>query len=156
MVKFKYFFLRLRSLYREIMRGFLLRVADYCISKSIDSGEINVYFHHAEREFQSINNDSSDDKWNKKIRNDVFRILKYMGAIGFHQPMARSSIYMLSFIIDFKLFSPLTGVEWECEQITDDLLQNQRCPRIVKVDGSAYDYLTLKSIKFPYEPTSNN
>lgn len=147
---------------------------------------MNNYQIHAQNEFKAagwLNNDGTfKNKMQEKICKHVLKLLDVFHEEGHSGSSALYAIRLFSMLAKFEPLVPLTGEDWEWNEVGSDMWQNKRCSHVFKdanrFDGQAYDingivfydyhtdedgnkaksYFTsgdsAKPITFPYTPTT--
>lgn len=127
------------------------------------------YEAHAEREFQALGWDFTEDGPNRWIRDNVLELLKAFSAQGHSGSSAPYAIGLFEKLARFEPLCPLTGAAEEWTEVSEGMWQNRRCSHVFKdSDGRAYDidgkifrepngccYTNLESrvyVEFPYTP----
>lgn len=147
---------------------------------------MNNYEKHAFKEFQAAGWTDESGKFNcemqEAICNHVLSLLKVFASEGHSGSSAPYAIELFSKLAKFEPIVPLTGEDWEWNEVGDGVFQNNRCGHVFKdasrFDGKPYDieavifwewltssetgekfkaYFTsrdsCKVIEFPYVPT---
>lgn len=96
---------------------------------------------HAARELDLIGMTAHSDEMNREMRNCILEVVETFAKQG-HSGM--SAAYALSLIKDllaFKPISPLTGADYEWNEVSEVTLQNNRCSSVFKskTTGEVYD-----------------
>lgn len=143
------------------------------------------YKTHALNEFRAAKwvdaNDKFIDGMQEMICNHVLKLLDVFANEGHSGSSATYAINMFEKLAKFEPLVPLTGEDWEWNEVSDGVFQNKRCSHVFKqadrFDGQPYDieavvfwewftdkesgekfksYYTssdsFKSITFPYTP----
>ncbi len=121
---------------------------------------------HAEEELKYIRG----DEYNDMVADAVLEIIRVFADQGHSGFSASITTNIVEKLMRFEPLTPLTGEDNEWNQISDNLYQNRRSPRVFKEDGQAYDidgivfrdpdgcYITNKdsrvNITFPYTPVT--
>jgi len=139
------------------------------------------YENYAREEFRAagwMNEDGEfNDEMQEAICTHVVELLKVFEEEGHSGSSAPYAINLFKKLANFEPIVPLTGEEWEWNQISDGLYQNRRCSHVFRDQNGAYDtegrifydwfpdedgnlrkaYYTNKEsrvpITFPYTPT---
>ena len=106
----------------------------------------NLYS-HAMREFRAAGwtdeNGNFHDEMQKAICDHVLKLLDVFADEGHSGSSAPYAIDLFSKLAKFEPVAPLTGEDWEWEEVSDGVFQNKRCSHIFKqadrFDGQAYD-----------------
>ena len=132
---------------------------------------MNNYIKHAEMEFKAAGWDLEQDEMQKLICDQVCELLEVFGKHGHSGTSAPYAINLFKKLAMFEPIAPLTGDDWEWNEIGENTWQNKRCSHVFKgADGQAYDnegkifrdkdgccYISKKSrvnVEFPYKPKS--
>lgn len=122
-----------------------------------------------------------DDEMQEAICNHVLKLLEVFADEGHSGSSAPYAVNVFKTLAMFEPLVPLTGEDWEWNEVHDGVFQNKRCSHVFKqadrFDGQAYDidgiifydwytnnngekiksYFTSKEscvpITFPYTPT---
>ena len=111
------------------------------------------YETHAMSEFRAAGWVDENDNWNdemqKLICKHVLRLLEVFAEEGHSGSSAPYTINLFEKLAKFEPIAPLTGDDWEWNQICDDrtngvsVFQSRRCSRVFKqsdrFDGKPYD-----------------
>lgn len=140
---------------------------------------------HALAEFRAAGwmdkNGKFNDEMQEDICNHVMTLLNVFNAEGHSGTTAPYAIDMFKKLAMFEPLVPLTGEDWEWNEVSDGVFQNKRCSHVFKqadrFDGQPYDidavvfwswhtdengekfksYFTsgdsFRTITFPYTPT---
>jgi hypothetical protein len=140
---------------------------------------------HALMEFRAAGwcdeNGKFDNEMQEAICNHVLKLLEVFADEGHSGSSAPYAVNVFKTLAMFEPLVPLTGEDWEWNEVHDGVFQNKRCSHVFKqadrFDGQAYDidgiifydyytdedgntgksYFTCKEscvpITFPYTPT---
>ena len=140
---------------------------------------------HALMEFRAAGwcdeNGKFDDEMQEAICDHVLKLLEVFSDEGHSGSSAPYAVNVFKTLAMFEPLVPLTGEDWEWNEVHDGVFQNKRCSHVFKqadrFDGQAYDidgiifydwytndngekiksYFTSKEscvpITFPYTPT---
>ena len=105
------------------------------------------YKTHALDEFRAagwLNEDGSyKDEMQQAICEHVLKLLDVFAGEGHSGSSAPYAINMFSKLAAFEPLVPLTGEDWEWNEVHDGVYQNKRCSRVFKqadrFDGQPYD-----------------
>ena len=111
------------------------------------------YETHAMSEFRAAGWVDENDNWNDEIQKlickHVLRLLEVFAEEGHSGSSAPYTINLFEKLAKFEPIAPLTGDDWEWNQICDDrtngvsVFQSRRCSRVFKqsdrFDGKPYD-----------------
>lgn len=133
---------------------------------------------HAMTEFRACGwcdeNGKFEDDMQEMICKQVLEIVDLFASHGHSGSSANYALFLLMKLLAFEPIAPLTGEDWEWNEVGEGVLQNKRCSRVFKqtdrFDGQAYDidarvfrepngscYTNGQShrpIAFPYTPTT--
>lgn len=131
---------------------------------------------HAQKEFRAAGWTDENGKFNDEMQEAICKdALEIIGLFSEQGHSGSSAPYLLSILnklLQFEPLVPLTGEDWEWNEVSDGVFQNNRCSRVFKqadrFNGQAYDidgkvfrepsgaYYTSKNssvpITFPYTP----
>lgn len=106
-----------------------------------------------------------------EIEKCVLDIVELFSKQGHSGTTAPYVVGILKKVMMYEPVAPLTGEDWEWNQVADDCWQNKRCPHVFKdtPDGTAYDIEAVifrepngvcftsrdsrRDVVFPYIPT---
>ena len=102
---------------------------------------------HALREFRAAGWTNEDgtfkDDMQEAICSDAMEIIDIFAEQGHSGSSAPYLINMLEKLLKFEPLVPLTGEDWEWNEVGDGVFQNNRCSHVFKqadrFDGQAYD-----------------
>lgn len=138
----------------------------------------SAYRRHAEGEFRAAGWTDADgvfkDGMQKAICDHVLRLLDEFNDEGHSGTTAPYAINLFKQLASFEPLVPLTGEDWEWNEVEEGVFQNKRCSHVFKkasmFNGQAYDldgkifrepngvcYTNRDScvpVTFPYTPTS--
>ena len=108
---------------------------------------MNNYESHAWREFKAAGwldeNGKFEDEMQEAICNHVIRLLGVFAGEGHSGASAPYAISLFEKLAKFEPIAPLTGEDWEWNDVGDGVYQNKRCSHVFKqadrFDGQAYD-----------------
>ena len=108
---------------------------------------MNNYEAHAWREFKAAGwldeNGKFEDEMQEAICNHVIRLLGVFAGEGHSGASAPYAISLFEKLAKFEPIAPLTGEDWEWNDVGDGVYQNKRCSHVFKqadrFDGQAYD-----------------
>ena len=108
---------------------------------------MNNYESHAWREFKAAGwldeNGKFKDEMQEAICNHVIRLLGVFAGEGHSGASAPYAISLFEKLAKFEPIAPLTGEDWEWNDVGDGVYQNKRCSHVFKqadrFDGQAYD-----------------
>lgn len=108
---------------------------------------MNNYEAHAWREFKAAGwldeNGKFKDEMQEAICNHVIRLLGVFAGEGHSGASAPYAISLFEKLAKFEPIAPLTGEDWEWNDVGDGVYQNKRCSHVFKqadrFDGQAYD-----------------
>ena len=96
----------------------------------------------AERELDIIGMDDGDEM-NGAMRKHILHMVSEFSKEGHSGFSASYAISLLQKILNFEPLAPLTGEDWEWNNVSDvsgdTLYQNARCSHVFKNDEGAYD-----------------
>lgn len=148
---------------------------------------MNNYQLHAHQEFRAAGwldeGGNFKDEMQEAMCSHVLKLLEVFAGEGHSGFSAPYAINMFEKLARFEPIAPLTGEDWEWNNVGDGVFQNKRCSRVFKqadrFDGQAYDingkvfwdwwtdpetgeksksYFTCREsrvpITFPYTPTT--
>lgn len=100
----------------------------------------------AERELDAIGMNDGDEM-NGAMRKHILHIINEFSKEGHSGFSAGYAISLLSKLLKYEPLTPLTGEDWEWNEISEEmsgsnngtLYQNARCSHVFKDDGGAYD-----------------
>jgi hypothetical protein len=104
------------------------------------------YKFHAMNEFRAAGwmdeNDKYNDEMQEMICNDVLALLDVFANEGHSGTSAPYAIGLFSKLAKFEPIVPLTGEDWEWNNVSEGLYQNKRCSAVFKqadrFDGQPY------------------
>lgn len=146
---------------------------------------MSTYIDHAFVEFRAAGwcdeHGNFQDEMQEAICNHVLKLLEVFSEEGHSGTTAPYTINLFKSLAMFEPIVPVTGEDWEWNEVSPGLLQNKRCSHVFKdvnrFDGQAYDidavifydwhtdeegnkyksYFTssnsVKTITFPYTPS---
>lgn len=102
---------------------------------------------HARSEFRAAGWVDGDGKFNDEMQeqlcNGVMHLLGIFAEQGHTGTTAPYALHLFEKLANFKPISPLTGEDWEWNEIGDGVFQNNRYPCVFKqadrFDGQAYN-----------------
>lgn len=99
---------------------------------------------HAKREFKAIGypplDQEQEDGPNKWIQENLIELLEVFSKQGHSGFSAGYCINAFNKLARFEPLAPLTGEDWEWQEVAENLWQNIRCSRVFKDEqGCAYD-----------------
>lgn len=102
---------------------------------------------HALMEFRAAGwcdeNGKFDDEMQEAICNHVLKLLEVFSDEGHSGSSAPYAINVFKTLAMFEPLVPLTGEDWEWNEVHDGVFQNKRCSHVFKqadrFDGQAYD-----------------
>jgi hypothetical protein len=102
------------------------------------------YIEHAKREFKAIGyiplDQEQEDGPNKWIQENLIELLEVFSKQGHSGFSAGYCINAFNKLARFEPLAPLTGEDWEWQEVSESLWQNIRCGRVFKDEtGQAYD-----------------
>ena len=108
---------------------------------------MNNYESHVWREFKAAGwldeNGKFKDEMQEAICNHVIRLLGVFAGEGHSGASAPYAISLFEKLAKFEPIAPLTGEDWEWNDVGDGVYQNKRCSHVFKqadrFDGQAYD-----------------
>lgn len=108
---------------------------------------MNNYEKHAWNEFKAAGwldeNDNFKDEMQESICMHVAELLKVFSKESHSGSSAPYAVEIFSKLALFKPIAPLTGEDWEWNDVGDGVYQNKRCSYVFKqadcFDGQAYD-----------------
>lgn len=132
----------------------------------------DVYLAHAAREFKAAGYDLEGDEMQRLICEQVCELLKLFGTHGHSGTSAPYAISMFTKLASFEPLVPLTGEDWEWNDVGEGCFQNSRCGHVFKsadrFNGQSYDseavifrdpdggcftnWQSAQPITFPYTP----
>lgn len=132
------------------------------------------YLDHAKKEFNiagwTDNNGNFKDEMQELVCKDVLDLLSVFSKQGHSGASAAYTIGLFKQLVTWDIISPLTGEDSEWNDVGDGLFQNNRCSRVFKENGIAYDIegkvfrdpngncytngYSKVNIMFPYIPTT--
>lgn len=83
--------------------------------------------------------EDSTDEMNKMMRDNILQMVELFADQGHSGSSAPYAIGILEKVLRFEPVTPLTGEDSEWMEISEGLYQNNRCPRVFKENGEAYD-----------------
>lgn len=123
----------------------------------------------AERELRAVGLFDPGSDYDGMIGEAVLELVKVFSKQGHSGFSAHLCLDVFAKVAAFKPLAPLTGETDEWQEVADGVYQNNRCSRVFKEDGEAYDidgiiwrdpdgatYTNFKSrvpVTFPYTPT---
>lgn len=127
---------------------------------------------HALQEFKALGYkpiEECEDGPNKWIQENVLELLEVFSKQGHSGSSASYCLAMFEKLAKFECLGPLTGEEFEWNQVSDDLYQNSRCFHVFRDKDITYDseaiifretddescFLNVNSrvpVTFPYTP----
>lgn len=127
---------------------------------------------HAKVEFKAAGyiplDQEQEDGPNKWIQENIIELLETFGKQGHSGFSASYCISVFEKLARYEPLVPLTGEDWEWNEVGTGMFQNKRCSHVFKENGQAYDiegrifrypdggcYTSGKSrvnITFPYTP----
>ena len=97
---------------------------------------------HAKMEFKAVGYkpmEECEDDPNKWIQENVLELLEVFSKQGHSGSSAPFCIGYFQKLASFEPLTPLTGEDWEWNEVGEGQLQNKRCSHVFKKDGQAYD-----------------
>lgn len=102
---------------------------------------------HAWSEFKVLGwvdeNNKFDDEMQEMICNDILSLLKVFSSQGHSGHTAPYCLNIFSKLAKFEPIGPLTGEDWEWNEVGEGIFQNKRCSHVFKdktrFNGQAYD-----------------
>jgi hypothetical protein len=102
---------------------------------------------HALMEFRAAGwcdeNGKFDDEMQEAICNHVLKLLEVFSDEGHSGSSAPYAVNVFKTLAMFEPLVPLTGEDWEWNEVHDGVFQNKRCSHVFKqadrFDGQAYD-----------------
>lgn len=134
---------------------------------------MNNYQKYATLEFKAAGWDLEKEPIQKSICDQIMKLLEVFGQQGHSGTTAPYTVEVFSRLALFKPLTPLTGEDWEWNEMDKGVFQNRRCSHVFKqpdrFNGQAYDmegvifedrdgcrFINSESavpIVFPYTPT---
>lgn len=116
---------------------------------------MNNYQKHAEMEFKAAGWDLEKDSMQKMICDHVMKLLEVFYEEGHSGSSAPYAVNLFKKLAMFEPIVPLTGEDWEWNELGEGSFQNKRCSHVFKdvkrFNGQAYD---IEGIVFR-EPNGN-
>lgn len=108
---------------------------------------MNNYEKHALMEFKAAGwtdeNGKFNDEMQEMICKHVLKLLEVFDGEGHSGSSAPYAIDLFKKLAMFEPVAPLTGEDWEWDEVSAGVFQNKRCSRVFKqadrFDGQAYD-----------------
>ena len=104
---------------------------------------MSTYKDHAEREFKAAGWDLEKDDMQDLMCKQVLELLELFSSHGHSGSSAPYAINLFSKLAKFEPIVPLTGEDFEWNEIGDGEFQNNRCSHVFKsasrFNGQAYD-----------------
>lgn len=108
---------------------------------------MSVYREHAAREFRAVgwlNEDGAfKDAMQEMICNHVLKLLDVFDGGGHSGSSAPYTINLFKTLASFEPIGPITGEDWEWNEVATGVFQNNRCSHVFKsadrFNGQAYD-----------------
>ena len=109
----------------------------------MEGKNMSNYTDHARAEFRAAGwtdeNGKFDCDMQELLCTQVCDLLTLFGEHGHSGSTAPYAVDLFNALALFKPIRPLTGEEWEWNEVGDGLFQNNRCSHVFKEDGDAYD-----------------
>lgn len=84
-----------------------------------------------------------NDEMQESICNHILKLLTVFSEEGHSGTTAPYTIRLFSELAGFEPIAPLTGEDWEWNEVSDGMFQNRRCSHVFKsadrFNGQAYD-----------------
>jgi hypothetical protein len=94
----------------------------------------------AEKELHNLGWLDSEDQMSVMMAQNILELLKVMAKQGHSGFSAGYLLSMFGKLANYKPLTPLTGEDWEWQDVGDGQLQNTRCGTVFKnSDGETYD-----------------
>lgn len=98
---------------------------------------------HAELEFKAMGWDLEKNEMQSLMCKQVCELLDLFSSHGHSGTSAPYAISMFQKLASFEPLGPLTGEDWEWNEVGNGVFQNKRCSHVFKqadrFDGQAYD-----------------
>lgn len=91
------------------------------------------------RELDLLGMTEDSDEMNKMMRGNILQVVEMFAEQGHSGSSASYAIGILEKVLRYEPVTPLTGEDSEWMEISEGLYQNNRCPRVFKENGEAYD-----------------
>jgi len=101
------------------------------------------YLNHAMNEFRAAGwldeHGNFKDEMQEMMCHHVLKLLGVFDEEGHSGSSAPYAINLFSKLAKFEPIVPLTGEDWEWNEVSDNTYQNKRCSHVFKENGEAYD-----------------
>lgn len=101
------------------------------------------YKEHAEQEFRAAGWLNGDNTWCDEMQelmcNQLLELLELFSTHGHSGSTAPYAIRLFKKLASFEPIVPITGGDFEWNEVGDGVLQNKRCSHVFKENGVAYD-----------------
>ena len=115
--------------------------------KTLQSNIMSNYKSHAWNEFKAVGwitkNNTFCDEFQEQICTQILELLEKFSEHGHSGTTAPYAINLFSKLAAFEPLGPLTGEDWEWNEVSPGTFQNKRCGHVFKdkdrFNGQAYD-----------------